>query len=227
MERAALNSALEKLRRPDFKQTVAEAVADALKAQVPVSVSTQVPVSVSARHIHLSAAHLEALFGKGSSLTVMKAISQPGQFAAHQQVSLETPKGRIDRVRVLGPLRSQTQVELSRSDCRALGLPAMVRPSGKLDGTPGLTIIGPMGRIHLDGGVIVPDRHLHLSPQEAKHFGVTEGQVVGIEIESPRGGRLDHVTIRVSERYRMDCHVDTDDANAFFMEAGTLGRIVV
>lgn len=182
----------------------------------------QVPVGVSARHVHLTRRDVEALFGPGHRLTPFKQLSQPGQFACEEQVELAGPKGVIKKVRVLGPERSASQVELSRTDCFKLGLDAPVRTSGHLDGTPGIRVNGPAGSILLAAGVIVADRHIHMTPGDAAWFGVTGGERVNVVVDGPKGGVMGQVVVRVSEQGRLDLHVDTDDANAFQLRQGQM-----
>ncbi|MBN2899207.1 MAG: phosphate propanoyltransferase [Clostridia bacterium] len=215
----------------DLKQTIMAMIVDELKnydIQGVTSSETKyhVPVSISARHLHVSQEDLERLFGSGHKLTIFKQISQLGQFAAEEKVTLKTDKGEIKNVRILGPIRAQTQIELSKSECRQLGLPGIVRNSGDLKGSPGLIIEGPMGSVYLQEGVIIPDRHIHMTPADAVAYGVVHGEKVSLEIDGPKGGRLDEVTIRVSDRYQLDTHIDTDDANAFLIEQGTWAKIV-
>lgn len=181
---------------------------------------TKVPVSISARHLHLNQEDLESLFGKGYELTFNRYISQPGQFASNEKVTLISEKGKIENVRVLGPLRSKTQVEISKSDTRLLGIEPVVKSSGDLENTQGLILEGPRGRIALGEGVIVPDRHIHMTPQDANNYGVEDGQKVSIKVDGMKGGILSGVTIRVNPRYKLDFHIDTDDANAFFINNG-------
>lgn len=185
-----------------------------------------IPVGISARHVHLQSDHLEVLFGKGYDLTPMKDLSQIGQYAAQETVCLIGPKGKIERVRILGPVRKRTQVELASSDARALGIPAEVRNSGDHDNTPGLTIVGPAGKVILEKGVILADRHIHMSPEEAKDFCVRNGEKVKVLVSGPRGGILDNVTIRVHRDYRLDLHIDTDEANAFQLRQGDMVELV-
>lgn len=174
-----------------------------------------VPVSVSARHVHLQEDHIELLFGKGYTLTKLRDLSQPGQFACEEQVTLVGPKGRIERVRVLGPARKQTQVEVAASDARRLGIYPPVRNSGDLKGSAPITIVGPAGTLHLDEGCIIADRHIHMTPADANRYGVHNGQKVSVVVPGPKGGIMGEVSIRVSERFSLDMHIDTDDANAF------------
>ena len=175
-------------------------------------------VGVSGRHVHLSQGDLEALFGAGYELTPIKNLSQPGQFASKETVTLVGPKGVIERVRVLGPVRSQTQVEILAGDSFKLGVPAMVRMSGKLEGTPGITLAGPKGA--------VTARHIHMSLAQAASMGLRDGQIVSIAFGGERGGRLDNVAIRANDSSELDCHIDTEEANALRISNGSVVRII-
>lgn len=179
-----------------------------------------IPLGISARHMHLSQRDLQALFGKGYQLTVLKNLSQPGQFAAAETVEVIGPKDSIKKVRILGPVRGQSQIEVSISDGRKLGLNVPVRTSGDLNGTPGIRLKGPAGEITLECGLIVADRHIHMSPADAKWYGVTDGEKVQVLIDGPKSGSMGNVTIRVSESYKLDLHVDVDDGNAFLLHQG-------
>ncbi|MBU9714224.1 phosphate propanoyltransferase [Bacillus tamaricis] len=174
-----------------------------------------VPVSVSGRHIHLQKEHVQALFGYGYKLTKLKEISQPGQFACNEKVTIQGPEGTIENVRVLGPERTRTQVEISRSDGRRIGISPPVRNSGNILGSSPVTIIGPKGTIRLQEGCIIADRHIHMTPQDALDFGVMDKQKVSVLVDGEKGGVMGQVTIRVKENYALDMHIDTDDANAF------------
>lgn len=183
-------------------------------------------VGVSGRHVHLSQGDLEALFGAGYELTPIKNLSQPGQFASKETVTLVGPKGVIERVRVLGPVRSQTQVEILAGDSFKLGVPAMVRMSGKLEGTPGITLAGPKGTVAIPGGVMVAARHIHMSLAQAASMGLRDGQIVSITFGGERGGRLDNVAIRANDSSELDCHIDTEEANALRISNGSVVRII-
>jgi propanediol utilization protein len=185
-----------------------------------------VPVGVSGRHIHLSQEHLEQLFGAGYELTPIKDLSQPGQFASKECVTLAGPKGVIQKVRVLGPVRSKTQVEVLAGDTFKLGIPQAIRLSGHLEGTPGITVIGPKGTVVLDEGVIVAARHIHMNPAQAAERGFHDGQVVSIKTDGERGGVLNNVIIRVTETGNLDCHIDTEEANALHLKNGSTVEVV-
>ncbi|MZJ27080.1 phosphate propanoyltransferase [Collinsella sp. BIOML-A4] len=197
-------------------------VEDLLGHAAPLTVS----VGVSGRHVHLSQEDLEALFGAGYELTPIKELSQPGQFAAKETVTLVGPKGVIERVRVLGPVRPSTQVEVLRGDTFKLGVPACVRMSGKLEGTPGITLAGPHGTVALSQGVIVAARHIHMTCDEAAKRGLHDGQIVSIAFGGERGGRLDNVVVRANNTSALDCHIDTEEANAFGIKNGSVVEII-
>lgn len=171
-------------------------------------------VETSAHHVHLSQADLETLFGEGYELTPKKYLSQPGQFAAKEKVTVVGARGE-KAMSVLGPVRSESQVEVSLTDARSLGLKALIRESGDLEGTEGCTLKGPKGEIKLKKGVIAAKRHIHMTPEDAKNFGVENGQIVKVSVKS--NGRsliFDDVVIRVKDTYALAMHIDTDESNA-------------
>ncbi len=174
-----------------------------------------IPVGVSNRHVHLNRADMDVLFGVGSELTPIKDLRQPGQFACAEQLTIRGPKGELKGVRVLGPLRNETQVEISVTDGFLLGIPAPVRESGHLDGTPGIELMGPRGTIKKKSGVIAALRHIHMTPQDAVRFGVSDEDIVSVDIGSGiRSATLHGVLVRVSDRYALEMHLDIDEANA-------------
>ena len=186
----------------------------------------RVPVGISARHIHLERVHVEQLFGPGYRLTPMKAISQPGQYACEETVEVIGPKGKPLKLRILGPERKDTQVEVSLSDSRILGIIPPVRSSGDVVGTPGIRIRGPKGEVEASQGVMIADRHIHMTPEDARWYGVTNGQRVRVLIGGERGGVMDRVIIRVAPTCSLDFHIDTDDANAFQLRQGQTVQIL-
>lgn len=186
-----------------------------------------VPIGVSNRHIHLDRADMDILFGQDSELTFKKELGQPGQYAAEETVTLHGPKGELGRVRVLGPLRSASQMEISVTDGFTLGVRPPIRESGKIEGTPGLTIVGPKGTIEKDTGTIAALRHIHLDPETAQRIGVKDKQMVKVEIPGLRGGILHNVLIRVSEQFAPEMHIDVDEANAFGVKNGDRAYIIV
>ena len=179
----------------------------------------KVPVGISARHLHLSKDHVEALFGRGHKLTPLKSLSQPGQYACQETVDVVGPKGTL-HMRVLGPERAQSQVEIAFSESRVLGIVPPVRNSGDLSGTPGVTLVGPRGKVVLKEGLIVADRHVHMSLQDAARYGVKNGDKLELVVDGKKPGVIRNVTARVSDKYALDCHLDTDDANAFQIKQG-------
>ncbi len=173
----------------------------------------KVPVGVSNKHLHLSQADLEVLFGAGYELTFKKALVQPGQFAAEEQVEVVGPKGSAT-MRVLGPVRPETQVELSMTDARSLGLKCPVRESGKLDGSPACKLVGPKGEVEIKQGAICALRHIHLNDEQAKEAGVVDKEFVSVKVEGERGLVFDQVLCRVGSAHFKEMHLDTDEANA-------------
>ena len=184
-------------------------------------------VETSARHIHLTKEAVEVLYGAGAELTVKKMLSQPGQFATgNEKITLVGPKGSL-AVSVLGPTRPANQVELSFSDARALGLAGVpVRESGDVANTPGVKLVGPCGELEIDSGVIIAKRHIHMRPEEAEALGVTNGQVVKVRINSARSLIFDDVVCRVSDKFALAMHIDTDECNAACAFGEIYGEIV-
>ena len=184
-------------------------------------------VEVSARHIHLNREDMDLLFGAGSELHPMKELSQPGQYASEEKVTLVGPKGKSS-VRVLGPLRNETQVELSLTDARSLGVKAMIRESGDLEGTTGdLTLVGPAGEKASTSGVIAAKRHVHMTPADAERFGVENGEIVNVKIDTDgRSVVFGDTVIRVSDKYSLSMHIDTDEANAAAFSGTAEGTII-
>lgn len=176
--------------------------------------SSAIPVGISNRHAHLSRQDLDTLFGPSYELTAIKDLSQPGQTACRETVTIVGPKGAIERVRILGPVRKHTQVEILAGDRFKLGVSGALRLSDDLEGTPGVTIVGPKGAVQLREGLIVAQRHIHMLPHEALRFGVKDGDIVNIQVNGPRGGVLSNVIIRAQQASALECHVDTEEANA-------------
>lgn len=186
-----------------------------------------VPIGISNRHIHLSTSDVETLFGKGYTLTKLKDLSQPGQYACKETLTIVGPSMRpIEGVRVLGPERKKTQVEISRTDSFQLKLKPPVRESGKTEKSAPITIIGPKGVISLDEGCIIANRHIHMSEQEGERFGVKDCDYVTVELSGERRTRFYDVQIRVHKDFRLEMHIDTDDANAAGVKNGDLATIV-
>ncbi len=186
----------------------------------------KVLVETSARHVHLSAEHLEILFGKGAELTVKKMLSQPGQFACEERVTVVGPKREIKGVSILGPVRPATQVELSLTDARSIGLSAPIRESGDVAGTPGCKLVGPCGEVEIAEGVIAAKRHIHLTPADAEEFGVKDKEIVSVKIDGERNLVFGDVVVRVSEKFAAAMHIDTDESNAAAAFGEVYGEIV-
>ncbi len=194
-------------------------------SQVERFQSKAIPLSTSAHHVHLCQSDFEVLFGPGRRLTPRSELSQPGQFAAAETVNLIGPKGRIEKVRILGPLRKESQVEIARTEQFRLGIDAPIRDSGDIEGTPGVVVEGEVGRVALDKGVICAKRHIHMSPEEALSLGLRDKDVVMVKVKGVRELIFGDVLIRVNPSFRMDMHLDTDEANAAQISPGTVGYI--
>lgn len=176
--------------------------------------SSEIPVGISNRHVHLSQRDLECIFGKNYQLTKLKDLSQPGQYACKEVVTVCGPKGAIEKVRILGPVRSKTQVEVLAGDCIKLGAVSHVRLSGDLSRTPGITLVGPKGSVQIEEGLVVAQRHIHMTPEDAKNLGVCYGDIVSIKFDDFRGGIYSNVAIRANDASKLECHLDIEEANA-------------
>ncbi|MGM9643621.1 MAG: phosphate propanoyltransferase [Eubacteriales bacterium] len=205
------------------KKIVSEMNGSAPEASAPPKSGYEIPVGISNRHIHLTQEHLEILFGKGYSLTHLKDLSQPGQYACKETLTIVGPSMRpIEGVRVLGPLRRASQVEISVTDSYVLKVKPPVRESGKLQGSAPITIIGPKGIVQLSEGCIIANRHIHMSPDDAAHFGVKDGDYIDVDATTgTKRTRWFDVQIRVHKDFRLEMHVDTDDANAVGFKNGS------
>ena len=189
--------------------------------------SNKILIETSARHIHVSAEALEVLFGKGAELTKKKDLSQPGQYACEERVTIVGPKKQLANVSILGPVRPATQVELSATDARSIGVPVVIRESGDIAGTPGCKIIGPVGEIEISEGVIVAQRHIHMIPETAEKLGLKNKDVVWVKAETNgRTAVLGDVVVRVSENFADAMHIDTDESNAICAAPGMMGEII-
>ena len=194
-------------------ELITKMVIDAINQSEDKGNGFMVPIGVSARHVHLTQEHVEALFGPGYQLTKKKDL-MGGQFASNETVTIVGLKLRaIEKVRVLGPVRSATQVEVSATDAIKLGMNVPVRMSGDIAGSAPIAIVGPKGAIYLKEGCIVAKRHIHMSPEDAARFGVVDKQVVKVRFESGRGGTLEDVPVRVDPSFDLEMHIDTDEAN--------------
>lgn len=179
-----------------------------------------IPVGVSNRHIHLSAEHIEILFGAGHTLTPQKELKQVGEFAAAETVTMVGPKGVIRGVRVLGPVRKRTQAEISRTDGFSLGVVPPLRDSGDIEQSASVTIVGTQGSVTLTEGLICATRHIHMHTDDARHFGVSDGERVAVETSGTRATTLRNVLVRVHPDFRLEFHIDTDEANATGLKNG-------
>ncbi len=190
--------------------------------------NNEVLVEISARHVHLSQADLETLFGAGYELTVKKELSQPGQYACEERVRVVGTKGEFAAVSILGPVRNATQVEISLTEARSIGVAAPVRESGDIAGSGACKLVGPAGEIEITEGVIAAKRHIHATTADAERIGVENGEIVSVEIPSANGRNLvfGDVVVRVSDSYALAMHIDTDESNAAGMAPNTIGRVI-
>ena len=189
--------------------------------------SNKILIETSARHVHVTQEALEALFGKGAQLTKKKDLSQPGQFACEERVTIVGPKKELANVSILGPVRPATQVELSATDARSIGIPIAIRESGDIAGTSGCKIIGPAGEIEISEGVIVAKRHIHMIPETAEKLGLKNKDIVWVKAETNgRTAILGDVVVRVSDKFADAMHIDTDESNAISASANLMGEII-
>lgn len=189
--------------------------------------SLKIPIETSARHIHVSEDDFKKLFGDDAKLHYVHELSQPGQYLCEERITVVGPKGKFENVAILGPFRKETQIELSMTDTRKIGVPGVIRQSGHTDGTPGCTLVGPNGTIELDKGVIVAKRHIHMTPLEASRARVKDNDEVFVITESyERGLIFADVVVRVSPTFKLAMHVDTDEANAFASDVSPTGAIL-
>ena len=186
----------------------------------------EILVETSARHIHLTTEAVEALFGKGYTLTKKKDLSQPGQFACEEKLTIVGPKGTL-KASILGPVRSANQVEISLTDARAIGVQAPIRESGDIKGSAGCKLVGPAGELELSEGVIAAKRHIHLTPADAEEMGVKDKQIVAVKINSERSAVLCDVVVRVSDKFAPAMHIDTDEANATCAFGACKGIVII
>ena len=219
------------IRMENLNDRIAEIVKNVLSELDGVPVSNinnnEVPIGVSNRHIHLSKADLAVLFGEGYELTPIKELSQPGQYACKETLTIIGPSLRpIENVRVLGPVRKSSQVEISATDSYVLKVKPPVRESGKIQGSAPITIIGPKGVVELSEGCIIANRHIHMSPEDGIAFGVKDGDYVTVDAEGKRRTRWYDVQVRVNPDFRLEMHVDTDDANAAGIGNGFKVKVV-
>ncbi|ADL07328.1 Propanediol utilization protein [Thermosediminibacter oceani DSM 16646] len=187
----------------------------------------KVTINVSARHVHLSSEHLEILFGKNYRLSPLRELMQPGEFAAKETVIIVGPKGIIQNVRVLGPVRKKTQVEISKTDGFVLGIDPVVRDSGNHEGSSGCVLVGPAGGVRIEEGVIAAMRHIHMPVQFAEKYGIKDRSFLKVLVEGERKVVFDRVLARVSDNFALEMHIDTDEANAAGVRSGDKGFILL
>lgn len=187
---------------------------------------TKLPIALSNKHIHVSQKDLEILFGVGYELTKMKDLSQPGQYACNEKVDVVGPKGTLKGVRILGPVRPDTQIEVSIADAFSLGVQPIVRNSGELSETPGVKVVGPKGEVELEKGVIVAARHIHMHTSDGEEYGVKDKDIVSIRVPGPRGLVFDNVLVRVHPTYALEMHVDLEEGNASGVRNGDLVELI-
>lgn len=184
-------------------------------------------METSARHLHVSRKDLDTLFGEGYELTPKKDLSQPGQFACEERVQVIGPRGSFPSVSILGPIRPKTQIELSASDARAIGVTAPVRESGDIAGSAPCKLVGPKGEVDLDCGVIIAKRHIHATPEDAEKYGLHDKQIVSVKVKSDERSLIfGDVVVRVSPKYALAMHIDTDESNAALPAPNTYGEII-
>lgn len=204
----------------DIRELVTRVLAQSGLAAAPTA--QEVPVEISARHVHLDQAALDALFGEGYQLTKKRDLSQPGQFLSEERIKLVTERGQLANVGILGPLREATQVELSLTDARTLGINAPIRLSGQLDGAANVILVGPRGAYPACGAAIVARAHVHMTPEDARQYGVAHGEHVRLRLGEDRPVTLEDVVVRVSPEYRLAVHIDYDEANAAHVSGSEL-----
>jgi acetate kinase len=213
--------------RTDEQLAIALETVKIIEQKDKVNTLPKIPIAISARHVHLCRSTVDVLFGKGYELTQYRPLSQPGQFAANETVAVIGPKNRILNVRILGPLRAKDQVEISKTDEFFLGVDAPVRESGHIEGTPGITLEGPRGTTTIKEGVIVALRHIHMHPNDAEIFEVKDHDIVSVDVDDPdRPLTFRNVLIRVSEQFRLEMHIDTDEGNAAEIKPGEAGTLM-
>ena len=211
------------MNEQELQQLISSVVKQMLVKETPTDT---VPVEVSARHVHLTQADVEALFGAGHTLTHKRNLSQPGQFLAEERVSVVTGKNTFHNVAVLGPVRDHTQVELSLTDARALGLKPPIRQSGDTKGCPAVCLLAGSQMIRAEEAVMIAQNHIHMTPADARRYGVSDGQVIKVEMGTQRPVIFDDVVVRVRDDFALAMHIDLDEANACAFQNGESGRVV-
>ncbi|WP_432663246.1 phosphate propanoyltransferase [Wukongibacter baidiensis] len=197
------------------------------KVMDTIGENNTIPVEASARHVHLSEDHIEKLFGKEYEMSKKKELSQPGQFQYEERVTLIGPRGVLKGVAILGPARNRTQVEISKTDARTLGIDAPVRESGRLDGSGKIYIATDRAVVEAKESVIIAKRHIHMTPEDAKRFGVDDKQLVSVRVKGDRSIVFEDVVVRVNSKYKLSMHIDFDEANASGYKDGGVGEIII
>lgn len=187
----------------------------------------KVTLGISNHHVHVTKEHLNILYGDNYELTPKKPLNQIGQYASEETVTIKTPKGEMNNVRILGPVRPYTQVEISKTDAIKLGLNPPLRDSGDVKDSSPITIIGPKGTVELTEGCIIATRHIHITPEEAKEKGLENEKEVTVKIDGPKGGTMDHVSVKIAPNSYYEMHIDTDDANAHFLSNNDEVEIII
>lgn len=208
------------MKQTELQKLVEETVVNVIQSEVTSKDRMSIPIGVSNRHVHLSEAVVERLFGTGYKLTKHKELSQPGQFACKETVTVIGPRGNLRNVRILGPAREMTQLEISLSDGFVLGVKPPVRLSGDIEGTPSFILQGPRGQLKVEKGLICAARHIHMHPTDAEKFGVQHGEKVDIFVPGERSVTFHDTLIRVSESFQLEMHIDFDEANAAQIQNG-------
>ncbi len=216
----------EQLLKEIIDQVIVECTAQTLSSLEAESSKKEIPVETSARHVHLCQKDVEALFGVGHQLTPARELSQPGQYLCEERVTVIGPKGSFENVAVLGPARPESQVEISRTDARQLGVNAVLKESGDISGTPGVFLYSGKGMVQLDKGVIVARNHIHMTTADAQRLGVQDRQEVDVRIETDRPVTFHRVLVRVKDSFSLAMHIDFDEANAVGLPANAKGELI-
>ena len=217
----------EQLLQQIVDQVILECTANGINSAQTDSGKKEIPIETSARHIHLCQSDVEALFGSGHQLTPKRDLSQPGQYLCEERVSVIGPKGTLDNVAILGPARPESQVEVSRTDARQLGINAPLRESGDIAGSPGAFLHSEKGMVQLQAGVIVARNHIHMTPADARRLGVKDKQEVDVSVATDRPLTFQRVLVRVKDGFALAMHIDFDEANAVDLTTGVKGELII
>ena len=187
----------------------------------------KIKIEVSARHLHLKKSDFEKLFGEGAKLTIKAKLSQPGMFAANEMVSIKNENFKIDNLRIVGPLRDYTQIELSKTEARKFKIDPPLRRSGDIENSPGIIVVGPKGEVKINNGVIIAKRHIHMTPKDAEEINAQDGDLLKVKIEGERGLIFENIVARIDKNFSLAMHIDTDEGNAGGVERRGEGEVVV